>query len=154
MSDEKVICPCCGEDISELIRAAVTRRIRQINAEKMRLRQNDDPELRRRLNEASAKRLEEWRRKNPEKVRATTIQASHARTEETFARQAATLKETNRRKAIKFSELLLAARSSGTPISPEVENDLMKQASKLVKEEMKAERSAVKKIQKQSSNIK
>ena len=151
MSDEKITCPCCGEDITDFVHAAVTKRIRQINAEKMRRRQSNDPELRQQLNEASAERLKEWRKKNPDKVRAATTQASHARTEETFARQAATLKETNRRKAIKFSELLLAARTSGLKVTPEVESDLMKQASTLVKEAMKAERRAAKKSQQQGA---
>ena len=54
MSDEKITCPCCGEDITDFVHAAVTKRIRQINAEKMRRRQSNDPELRRQLNEASA----------------------------------------------------------------------------------------------------
>lgn len=152
MSEEDFKCPCCGEDISEFVHAAVVRRIRQINAEKMRRVQNENPDLRRQMNEASAERLKEWRKKNPEKVRAVTTRASHARTEETFVRQGETLRETNRRKAIKFSELLLAAKQSGQELTSALQSDLMKQASALVKEEMKAERRAAKKNQKQSGS--
>ena len=130
MSEDDFKCPCCGEDISEFVHAAVVRRIRQINAEKMRRVQNE----------------------NPEKVRAVTTRASHARTEETFVRQGETLRETNRRKAIKFSELLLAAKQSGQELTTALQSDLMKQASALVKEEMKAERRAAKKNQKQSGS--
>ncbi len=145
MKDKVYECPCCGKDISEFVHQEIVLHNRRANAEKARRAQNKDPEMRKKLTQASAERLEKWRKENPDKLRNITIKASRSRTQETFARQAESLKETARRKMLKFAELLSEAQRANLPITPERQEELTKKASELVRAEIKAERLAAKK---------
>lgn len=123
-------------DIEELINAEIARRARQRNAEKARSAVKKDPETKAKQQAA----LSNWRKQNAEEMRKSNIHASRCRTAETFARQSETIKETNRRKALKFAELILEAKNNGVEITSDVEKDLLKQASEFVKAQRKAER--------------
>lgn len=151
MKEEKHICPCCGHDISEYVHQENVLYVRRKNAEKMREAQQNNPELREKLNEDSAKRLKSWRNKNPEEARKLGLKAQACRTSETFARQSDSIKETMRRKSVKFAELLLSAKMDGKELTPELQADLMKKAAELTRAELKAERREAKKKAKESN---
>lgn len=136
MTEEKCFCPFCGMDIEELINAEITRRARQKNVAKARAAVKKKPETKAKQLAA----LANWRKENAEEMRKSNIHASRCRTVETFARQSETIKETNRRKALKFAELVMEAKNNGIEITHEIEKDLLKQASNFVKTQRKAER--------------
>lgn len=140
MSEEKCSCPYCGMDIEEFIKQEIIKRARQKNAEKARSAISRSPLAR----ERQAAGLEKWRKENAEEMRKSNIHASRCRTAETFKRQSETIKETNRRKAIIFAELLMTAKSQGKEITPELEAELQQQAKQIVKDQRKAERRAKK----------
>ena len=137
---ENMQCPCCGEDISELVKTAVSQYLRRHKADAMNRKLQSDPEKRKRLTAESAVRLKKWREENPEKIRASAHKAQASRTAETFARQSETIKETLRRKSVKFAELLMEARDNGADVTPELHAELMKKAARLVKQERAAEK--------------
>lgn len=133
-------CPCCGEDITELVRESVAQYIRRHKADTMNQKLQSDPEKRKRLTAESASRLKKWREENPEKIKASAHKAQSCRTAETFARQSETIKETLRRKSVKFAELLMEAKENGMDVTPELHGELMKKAARLVKQERAAEK--------------
>lgn len=137
---DNVQCPCCGEDISELIRREVANYLLRHKADAMNRKLQSDPEKRKRLTAESAVRLKKWREENPEKIRASAHKAQSCRTAETFARQSETIKETLRRKSVKFAELLMEAKDNGVDVTPELHAELMKKAARLVKQERAAEK--------------
>lgn len=141
---EEYICPCCGKDISEYVHESVVKYIRRRNVEKARAERNRDPEVREEMNRQSAERLHKWRKANPKLVRAISARAKDCRTAETFARQSETMKETIRRKTVKFAQLVLEAKNAGREITPELEKQLLLQARDIVRSELKAERRAAK----------
>ena len=140
MSEEKCCCPFCGMDIEELINAEIARRAKRKNAAKARAAVKKDPETKAKQQAA----LESWRKKNAEEMRKSNIHASRCRTAETFARQSETIRETNRRKAVRFAELLMQAKTEGKEITPELEKELQEEARLFVKAQRKAERQAKK----------
>lgn len=145
MKTEKYICPCCGGDISGFVHESVVKYIRRRNTEKALAAQRRTPEMREAMNRSSAARLKKWREENPELASALAAKAKDCRTAETFARQSETIKETIRRKTLKFAELVFEAKTAGREITPELETELMIRARDIVKAELRAERRAAKK---------
>ena len=94
--------------------------------------------------------LSKWRKENPEKARQMGIAALRCRTAESFARQANTLRETAKKKSVKFAELLSMAKEAGREITPELEAELMELARKIITEENRAARAARKKAKKKA----
>lgn len=146
MNSEKCQCPFCQADISEFVREMIKQYNQQQSAAKARAAIT--PEIREKMTRQSCERLQQWKKDNPERARASALNASHARTAESFARQRETVKETARKKSIKFAELLFEARTAGREITPEVETELMAQAAKIVKEENKQAKKNAKKAEK------
>ena len=142
---EKYICPCCGRDISGYVWESVVKYIRRRNAEKALAAQGRDPVKRAEALRQSAARLQKWREENPELVSQLAAKAKSCRTADSFARQSETIKETLRRKTLKFAELVMEAKNAGREITPEVETELLLRAREIVKAELKAERRAAKK---------
>lgn len=138
MSEDKCSCPYCGMDIEEFIKQEIIKRTRQKNAEKARSAISRSPQAR----ERQAAGLEKWRKENAEEMRKSNIHASRCRTAETFKRQSETIRETNRRKALVFAELLMEAKSQGKEITPEFESELQEKVKQIVKDQRKAERRA------------
>lgn len=145
MKRETYICPCCGAEISDFVHESVIKYIRRRNTEKALAAQRRIPEVREAMNRSSAERLQKWREENPERASALAARAKDCRTAETFARQSATIRDTNRRKSLKFAELVFEAKSAGREITPELESELLLRARELVRAELKAERRAAKK---------
>lgn len=135
METNKCTCPYCQQDISELVQSLVNLRIKQINAEKAR--KSISPEQKAKNREERIKRMKDWRKANPEKVKEHALKASQARTAESFAKQKATVRETLLKKNIKFAELLFEAKMSGQELTNELKNQLLQKATQLVKEENK-----------------
>lgn len=134
MKQEPILCPHCGKDITEFFRLQEKRK----QAEKMReALEKSDPERKRRSREKSLLALKQWRESRPKTVRALARAASHSRTPEAYARQAKTLRETYRRKAVIFAELLAEAKQAGQEITPELEKVLKNRAAAIVKAEKK-----------------
>ena len=138
MSEEKFSCPYCGMDIEEFIKQEIIKRSKRKNAEKARAAISRSPQAR----ERQAAGLEKWRKENAEEMRKSNIHASRSRTAETFKRQSETIRETHRRKAVVFAELLMAAKSEGKEITPALEAELQEKAKQIVKDQRKAERRA------------
>jgi hypothetical protein len=136
MSEEKCSCPYCGMDIEEFIKQEIRRRASRKNAEKARAAISRNPQAR----ERQVAGIKKWRKENAEEMRKSNIHASRSRTAETFKRQSETIRETNRRKALVFAELLMAAKSEGKEITPALESELQEQARQIVKDQRKAER--------------
>lgn len=129
------ICPCCGENITEFVRKEIKLYNKRRVAESMRAKIT--PEKRAEMNLASGKRLAKWNKDNPEKSRANALKASRSRTAETFARQKEAVKDTARRKTLKFAELLFEEQKKGTVITADIENILMQKAKEIIREENK-----------------
>jgi hypothetical protein len=123
-------------DIEEFIKQEILKRARRKNAEKARAAISRNPQAR----ERQAAGLEKWRKENAEEMRKSNIHASRSRTAETFKRQSETIRETHRRKAVVFAELLFASRAEGKEITPALESELQEQARQIVKDQRKAER--------------
>jgi len=153
MKTEKYICPCCGGDISGFVRESVIRYIRRRNTEKALAAQRRTPEMREAMNRSSAERLKKWREENPELASRLAEKAKNCRTAETFARQSETIKDTIRRKSLKFAELVFEAKTAGREITPELESELLDRARELVRAELKAERRAAKKKAKHADTV-
>lgn len=145
MEDEKYICPHCGEDMSDFVHAEIIKYVRRKNAEKALAAQRKKPEVREQMNKKGSERLRKWREQNPKQASALAEKAKNSRTEDTFARQSVTIRETNRRKSLKFAELIMAAKLEGKTITAELETELLTKAREVVKAELKAERKAAKK---------
>lgn len=146
--EEKCICPCCGADVTEFMHEQVIRHLRrkQVVEAKKKITREQRAEMTR----ASQERLRKWRLEHPEEAREKALAASRARTSDSFERQAQTVRDTARKKTLKFAELLYAAKESGALITPELESELMEKARELVKADNKAERTARKKAEKES----
>lgn len=138
MEKEVYTCPCCGGDISEFVRQSIMLHVRRQQAAVAR--SGISSEKRAAMIKDSQARLKKWREENPEKVREKAAAASHARTPESFARQAQTVRETAQRKTMKFAELLFAAKESGREITPDVERELMEKARQIIKDENRRNR--------------
>lgn len=138
MKKEKICCPCCGTDLTAYMHEAVVSYMRQKHMEKVN--QALTKEQREQRIKSSGERLKKWRLDNPEAARNNAIRASSSRTEETFKRQGKTIRETARKKAIKFAELLAEAKNAGIELTLEVETRLMSQASEIIRAENRAER--------------
>lgn len=149
METNKCTCPHCQQDITELVEGLVKLRLKQINAEKAR--RSISPEQRAKSLAESIKRIKKWGEENPEKVRASALNASKSRTAESFARQRETVKETIMKKNIKFAELLFTAREQGQQITPELETQLLQKAAQIVKEENKQAKKLAKKAAKKAA---
>ena len=144
MKDEKYICPCCGADLGEFVHESVVKYIRRRNAEKALAARMKTPEMRQEMYRRGAAQLKKWREENPEKARALAARAKAGRTPKAFAKQGASVRETNLRKSMKFAELLMAEKAAGREITPEMERELLRRAAELAKAELKAERKAAK----------
>ena len=138
--NNEYICPCCGKNISDFVAEEIKRHTQQRVAQKMR--EGITPERRAEMNAASRERIKKWRAENPDKSREYALNASRSRTAETFARQRETIKDTARRKTLKFAELLFEEQKKGVVITPEVENSLMQKAREIIKEENKSRKKA------------
>jgi hypothetical protein len=130
------------------MREEIVRSKRRDNAEKARKAQEKNPALLAKKEKMGAENLAKWREENKKAVKTNAKKASKARTAETFARQSETIKNTIRRKSIRFAELMLKAKNSGKEITPQLETELMDKARLMVKEELKQERKAAKKASK------
>ncbi len=146
MKYEKCNCPYCNSDITDFVHEQVVlyNRRKQVALAKQKI----TPERREEMTRASQERLRRWRLEHPEEVKAKAMAASRARTAESFARQAQTVRDTAQKKSVKFAELLFAARESGIEMTSELERELMKKASEIVKAENRAARIALKKAEK------
>ena len=140
MEKEKILCPCCKEEITGFVHDQIVlyNRRKQIYAAKKKITKEQRAEM----NKASLERLRKWRFEHPVESRKKALAASRARTADSFARQAQTVRETAQKKSVKFAELLYEARESGKTITPELESELMERARKIVREENRAERIA------------
>lgn len=143
MEKEKILCPHCNAEITRFVREqiALHNRRKQLSSAKKKITK----EQREKMNKASQDRLRKWRMEHPEEARKKAAAASHARTAESFARQAQTVRETVHKKSVKFAELLYEAKVSGKEITPELESELMERARNIIREENRAERIARKK---------
>lgn len=133
--EKKYLCPCCGEDIGDFVKECIKTYNKQRVAANMR--KKITPERRAEMNAASCERIKKWRKNNPEKTREFALKASRSRTAESFARQKEAIKDTARRKTLKFAELLFTEQQKGTVITAEIENQLMLRAKEIIKQENK-----------------
>ena len=140
MEKEKYLCPCCQADISDYVHKQIVRH----NHQKSMTSTNRKITKRKReeLNKAGAERLVKWMKDHPEESNRQRLAAQRCRTADSFARQAKTVRETAKKKTLKFAELVFEARNAGRGITPEVEIELMEKARQIVREENRAERKA------------
>ena len=143
MEKDKCFCPCCHAEITGFVHDQIVlyNRRKQVAAAKGGITR----ERRDEMNRASLERLRKWRLEHPGESREKALAASRARTAESFARQARTVRETAQKKSVKFAELLYEAKAAGREITPELEAELMGRAREIVKAENRAERIARKK---------
>jgi hypothetical protein len=132
MEQQKIICPCCGEDLTVLIESEINRRAE----EEKRIKLEIAIEKKRKSNEKRSESLKQWRAENHDTVVLIAQKASNARTKESHKKQAESLKQTNEMKMIKFAELVMEARSNGIEITAEINKELMKKARDLAKKEI------------------
>lgn len=121
MEEKKFYCPECGEDVTEMVKAAIISHVRSQAASKKRRTTEKTIER----NRKSAERLKQWQQENREKVAEHAKQASAARTTASFKKQGETIRETNRRKSVLFAQLLMEHIQNGGVVTPEVEERLM-----------------------------
>lgn len=133
MEEKKCCCPHCGGDLTAFIQSKIEIIIAEEENKKLLLAKEKKEK---RTKETLAK-LKKWREENPDKVLEITKKAAHSRTKESFRKQAASLKQTQEMKMIKFAELVMQARENGIEITPETNRELMKKAFDLVKSEKK-----------------
>lgn len=129
---EQCNCPFCNTDITDFMHQQVityNRRKQMLEVQKF-----ITEDRRKEMNLASQKRLKKWREENPDTLKATAIKASHSRTSASFAKQSTTIRNTSRKKAVRFAELLFETKSKGIELTAEIEAELLEQAKKDVKE--------------------